>query len=484
MNWLVLLKLQSGLLCILGIFLFIPGIHSWINNLGATSLFFELAILLIATGLTIFFSLRTKIGDLNHKMGFIMVSMSWLIACLAGSLPYYLSGTLPSYTDAFFEATSGFSGTGASVLLNIEATNKSILLWRSLSQWLGGMGIIVFFIAILPMLGVGGQQLFQAEATGPSKDKMTPRIRDTAKNLWRLYVGFTLTLTFCLIMAGMSSYDAFNHALTTMATGGFSTKNLGIAYYNDPLIDYIFIIFIFLGSINFGLHYRFLIKGDWRVIRDTELRVYYGLITLGTVAIYIGNYGFSIGDFHTFELQVRTCLFTIINTISSTGYTYSDYIAWPEISHYVLILLMVMGGMSGSTAGGAKCIRLLTAFKLLIKELKQVIHPSAVLSIKINNKNVRDKTASAIWGFIFLYFFTLSIVTGILVATGLDLVTASSATISSLSNIGPAMGKIGPMDNYALLSPIAKYSLCLAMLLGRLEFMAILVLFLPEYWRK
>jgi trk system potassium uptake protein TrkH len=347
------------------------------------------------------------------------------------------------------------------------------------------MGIIVFFIAVLPMLGVGGQQLFQAESTGPSKDKMTPKIRDTARNLWRLYVGFTLILVFFLILAGMSSFDAFNHAMTTMATGGFSTKNSGIAFYKSAIIDYLFIAFMFIGAINFGLHYRLIFKRDFSVLKDTEFKGYLLIIFLITVLIFQANFYNKIPlTTDNLEQNFRSSLFTVINIMSSTGYTHDNYLLWPAICHYLLVLIMLVGGMSGSTAGGIKVIRLVASIKLLFKELRQAIHPSAILSIKINNKTARDKTANAIWGFVFIYLFCLAFISGILVYTGLDLITATSATISAMSNIGPALGKLGPMDNYAFLSPTAKSALCLAMLLGRLEFMAILVLLLPEYWRK
>lgn len=481
MNWKALAKIESGLLVILGIILLVPGIHSTLSGTDVGGAFFLTSFIAFFTGISLFFALKVEFDDLKHRMGFVIVAASWALACAVGALPYYLSGTIVSFVDSFFESCSGFSGTGASVIINIDSTNKSILLWRSLTQWLGGMGIIVFFVAILPLLGVGGQQLFQAETTGPSKDKLTPRIRDTAKSLWSLYFGYTLLLTIILYVLGMSFFDSINHAMTTLSTGGFSTKGKGIAHFNSKSIDYVIALFMLIGSINFGLHFKLFIKKNLKIHKETELKGYIVLIFVSVLAIMLVNFSSSTSDF---EQTFRETLFTVLATVSSTGFTYYDYLGWPVACHFIIILLMVMGGMSGSTAGGAKCIRLIAAFKLLMKELKQVVHPKGVLTVKINDKSVRDKVANAIWGFLFLYLFILSIISLVLVMNGSTLVSATSATISALSNIGPALGTLGPMDNYSALTNSSKIALCFGMILGRLEFFTILVLFTRDYWKK
>lgn len=489
MNWKALIKIESGLLGILGIIMLIPAIHasfsdtsfnstSFSNNVA--NAFFLSSAVCIFIGFGIFFSINTKFDDLKHRMGFIIVALSWVLACIAGAIPYFFSETIPGFVNCIFESTSGFSGTGASILLDIENTDKSILLWRSLTQWIGGMGIIVFFIAILPLLGVGGQQLFQAETTGPSKDKITPRVRDTAKNLWILYFFYTIILCLILYYLGLSFFDAVNHAMTTISTGGFSTKANGVASFNSKSVDYVIAVFMLIGSINFGLQFKLFFRKNFNFLKESELKTYLSLIIFSITAIMLINYKDSSLNL---EETFRQTLFTVLATISSTGFTYFDYLSWPVAGHYILILLMVMGGMSGSTAGGTKCIRMVAAFKLLMKELKQVVHPSAILSVKINEKTIKDSVANAIWGFLFLYLFILSLITLILVINGLDLVSASSATISALSNIGPAFGELGPMDNYFELANSSKIALCFGMILGRLEFFTILVLFTRDYWK-
>ncbi|MCB0337216.1 MAG: hypothetical protein KDD62_12950, partial [Bdellovibrionales bacterium] len=451
MKWTLLAKPLAGLLCILGCLTFAPGIVAAIENSPTTLIFFLTGLCALLCGATCWYFLRNVEGEISNKMGFAVVTFSWIIACTYGALPFYFSGTLPYFLDAFFESASGFSGTGASVLTDIEAVDAGVLFWRSMTQWLGGMGIIVFFIAILPLLGIGGVQLFRAEATGPQKDRITPRVRDTAKSLWLLYFGFTLLLTMLLMFCGVSLYDSLNHAMTTMATGGFSTKNLGAKGLNSIAAEYIIATFMLLGSISFSLHFRLLVLKDRKVFQDTELRSYLAIV-FGAIIVLTGvlwDY-----QFNSLEYAFRHAFFTITATSSTTGFTHSDYLGWPVFSHYIIILLMVMGGMSGSTAGGMKCIRLVAAFKLLSKELQQVIHPNAVLTVKTNERSIRQGVISAIWGFLFLYLFVFSVISAVLVYEGLDLVTAATATFSALSNVGPALGKLGPFDNYSALSSI------------------------------
>ena len=476
----LVLKILSGLAVVLGVILFIPALHAYSNGYPFAYEFFYSGLCGILPGAVGWYHFHSYRADVSHRTGFAVVGFSWFLAGSLGALPYYFSHSLPGIVDSVFESFSGFSGTGASVITNIEATNPSILLWRSMTQWLGGMGIIVFFIAILPILGVGGVQLFRAETTGPSKEKITPKVRDTARILWGLYVGLTVVLTAVLCLLGMSLYDAANHAMTTMSTGGFSTKNVGVASFENPAIDYAIGLFMVIGSISFALYYRLITRPEMSIFKDTEMKAYLSLLTvmtgISTLMIWGTNY-------ETLEESFRSAFFTVAATASSTGFTNDNYLLWPEFTHYLLVLLMVMGGSSGSTAGGMKCIRLVAAFKLLQKELKQVIHPHAVISVSMNDKAIRDNVASAIWGFLFLYLFVFSLITAVLSFDGIDRVSAGTATISALSNIGPALGSFGPMDNYAALSDLSKLTLSIGMIMGRLEFITVIILFTPYYWK-
>ncbi len=477
----ILIKLLGGLLVIFGVLLCIPATFSVFHDLSIAHVFAYPSITCGVLGYLLFLSQQNYTRDLNHRTGFAVVAVAWLTACAIGALPYYLSGTFTGFLDSFFESVSGFSGTGASVLTDIESQSKPILLWRSLTQWIGGMGIIVFFIAILPMLGLGGVQLFKAEITGPQKDKITPRVRETAKKLWFLYVAFTALQTLALIACGLSGYDALNHSLTTISTGGFSTKNRGIAHFDSALVDYIFITFMLLSSINFSLHFRLFVKRDLSALFTTELKWYLTIIGLATFFIMISLWS---GMLMEIPDSFRSALFTVVCTISSTGYTYTDYSLWPGASQFIIMVIMICGGMSGSTAGGVKCIRIVTAIKQMHKEVRQIVHPSALYSLKANKHTISDSVVNAIWGFIFLYIFIAALITLILSFQDMSLLSAFTATLSALSNIGPGLGELGPYDNYAALSSLTKSVLCLAMLLGRLEFFTILVILTPVFWRR
>lgn len=476
----IIIKLLGGLLSLLSLTLLVPGLYGMTHQEPAGSNLIMSAIGCSLIGALAYLSQKKYRKELNHRTGIALVGLAWIGTAIIGAIPFYLSDPSLHFLDALFESTSGFTGTGASILTDLESTPRTILLWRSMTQWIGGMGIVLFFIAILPIFGLGGVQLFRAETPGPSKDKITPRVRDTAKMLWGLYLGLTLILAFCLYVAGMSPFDAINHAMTTTSTGGFSTKSTGIAHFNNPLIEDILIIFMLLCSINFALHFRLFLSGSVSALFSTEARWYFTIIVIA-VSIFTLTLWQSEG---TFIESFREAAFTVICTASSTGFTNVDYTSWPVGLHFLLILLMVMGGMSGSTAGGLKCIRIVTAIKQLLKELKRVVHPRALYAIKINQHAVSDDVINAIWGFIFLYITVLITVSSILCFQGLDLVSATTASISALSNIGPALGELGPYDNYAALPLISKSALIAGMLLGRLEFYTIIVLFTVEYWKK
>jgi trk system potassium uptake protein TrkH len=432
-------------------------------------------------GGALYASQRRHHTEIDHRTAFALVTLAWVISGIIGAVPYYLSGTLPHATDSIFESLSGFTGTGASVITDVEKVDRAMLLWRSVTQWLGGLGIIVFFVAVLPALGFSGVQLFKSEGASPNRDRLTPRVKETAQKLWFIYVALTALLAVLLFHGGMSAFDAVNHALTTLPTGGFSTKNSGMAFYNSFYIDMVVSLFMVLGAINFSLLYRLLIVRDFSVVRDTELRWYLSVLALSIGILFLCLWG---THYEEASEALRHAVFTVSCIGTSTGFTHQDFALWTPTPQVLLVMLMVMGGMSGSTAGGLKCIRLVAAFKQLNRQLKQVVHPKAVIPVKANDHVIPESVIDAIWGLIFAYFLTFSVAALVLSADGLDIVTATSAVFSSLSNIGPALGSLGPIANYSGLSDLSKLALSLCMLLGRLEFFAVLVLFTPTFWRR
>jgi trk system potassium uptake protein TrkH len=480
-NWIALAKLLGALLMVYGLVLLVPAAFSWLDRDQHTDIFLACSLGCLATGGLVYLLLRKRGQELNARTGFALVTFAWVFSSLVGALPYLLSATLPSVVDAVFESMSGFTGTGASVISDVESVDRGILLWRSLTQWLGSMGIIVFFVALLPALGFSGVQLFKAEVAGPQKDRLTPRVKETAQKLWVIYLVFTVVCGLALYQAGMPWFDALNHALTTIATGGFSTKNSGIAAFDSAAIDYCLSIGMLLGSISFGLHYRVVVLRDPKALTDTELRWFGALLILAvsvTFSALVGNRLFGP------EEALRHSVFQVVSIATSTGFSHQDFTLWPPLTQLMLVLLMVMGGMSGSTSGGIKCIRLVAAFKQLSRQLIQVVHPKAVIPVKANQHVIPEPIIDAIWGLLFMYFLVFSITAGVLTTQGLDLVTASTASFSALSNIGPGLGAVGPAANYAALTDISKLTLTLCMLLGRLEFFTVLVLFTPAFWRK
>lgn len=480
-NWIALLKLLGTLLVVYGLVLLIPALFSWIDRDQHTDIFLACSLGCLTTGGLVHALLRKRGQELNTRTGFALVTLAWVVSSLVGALPYLLSATLPSPVDAVFESMSGFTGTGASVISDVETVDRGILLWRSLTQWLGGMGIIVFFVALLPALGFSGVQLFKAEVAGPQKDRLTPRVKETAQKLWVIYVIFTIACGLALAQAGMPWFDALNHALTSIATGGFSTKNAGVAAFDSAAIDYILAIGMVLGAISFGLHYRLLVLRDAKALRDTELRWFGAILVLAVLVVFASLVGYEL--FGTKD-ALRHSVFQVVSIATSTGFSHQDFALWPPVTQLMLVLLMVMGGMSGSTSGGIKCIRLVAAFKQLSRQLIQVVHPKAIIPVKANQHVIPEPIIDAIWGLLFMYFLVFSIAAGILATQGMDLVTATSASFSALSNVGPGLGAVGPATTYAALTDISKLTLTLCMLLGRLEFFTVLVLFTPAFWRK
>ncbi len=418
---------------------------------------------------------------LGKREGYLIVTLGWLIMSLAGTLPYLLSGTIPSFTNAFFETISGYTTTGASILNDIESLPKGILLWRSLTQWIGGMGIIVLAVAVLPLLGIGGMQLFVAEAPGLKPDKLQPRITETAKRLWFIYVGLTFVEFVLLQLAGMNTFDALNHGLTTMATGGFSTKQASVAHFDSPLIQYIIIAFMFIAGTNFTLTY-FGFKGDFKKIwRNEEFRVYaIGVLVLGLLV--------SIGVFAAtdlgYEEAFRDSLFQVTALITTTGFVSADYTSWDPALTIICFMLMFVGASAGSTAGGVKIVRHLLLLKNGILELKRQIHPAAIIPVRLNNKAVSQDITYNVLAFIMIYLTIYVLSTFIMGLIGVDFTTALGSVATSLGNIGPGLGTVGPMDNFAHLPAVGKWFLSFLMLLGRLELFTVLILLTPYFWKR
>ena len=484
-----LFNIIGALLTILGFTMIIPLVISWVYGEYDLNGFLYSSIFCVVVGFPLWYFTRYK-RSLTNRDGFAIVTFSWITTAIVGCLPFYFSGAIPNVTDAFFESMSGVTTTGASILGNqltmphltngIESLPKGILFWRSFLQWIGGMGIIVFYIAILPLLGVGGVQLFKAEAPGPVSDKITPRVKETAKFLWIIYLSMTFVQIIALRIAGMDTFDSICHAFTTMPTGGFSTKNASIAYFDSSLIHYIIIFFMFIAGINFSLHFR-LINGDFKAyFKDAEFRVY--LFITGFIATII-FLSLSFQN-HLFSAQgLRESLFGTIAILTGTGYVLGDYEIWPIYIQLILLTLMFIGGMGGSTTGGMKVIRILLLVKYAVLETRRMLHSRALIPVKIGRQTINEDVVRNTLGF-FLFFMSAFILSTILLSTmGLDLETSIGAAASAMGNIGPALGDFGPTDNYALLPNQGKWLLSFCMLLGRLEIFTVMVLFSRTYWK-
>ncbi|MBN2747051.1 MAG: TrkH family potassium uptake protein [Bacteroidales bacterium] len=477
----MIIRILSFLVLIEGVFMWLALPFSFYYKSGdAFALFISGLITsgIGAIGLIILGKMR------NDKMGkreaYIIVSLTWVIISLFGTLPFVIHGAIPSFTNAFFEVISGFTTTGASILPDIEAMPEGLLFWRSTTHWIGGMGIIVLTLAILPFLGIGGMQLFAAEVPGPTPDKLHPRITGTAKRLWGIYVLFTFVQTILLIFGGMSLFDALCHSFGTMATGGFSTQNASIANYS-PYIQYVIIVFMFLAGVNFSLHYLMLHGKISKLIHNEEFRFYAFLTIIFAALITLILY---LNTDISGEKAFRDSLFQVISIITTTGFVSSDYLLWPPIAWFLIFALMFSGGSAGSTGGGIKAIRHLMLFKASAAELKKLIHPRAVIMVRYNDHSVNKDYIFNILAFFLFYIMIFGFGSLVMASLGLDFETAIGATIASLGNIGPGIGGVGPVENYANIPTFGKWFLSFLMLLGRLELFTILVFLSPGFWKK
>ena len=457
----------------------------------AVSLFFKDGSgipMLISLAITILFGASMTLGfrgaqiaDIRQREGLAIVFFGWTAMGLFGALPFFFAGEGVSFTDAFFESVSGFTTTGASIFTNIERHAEGILFWRSFIQWLGGMGIIVLSLAVLPFLKVGGMQLYKAEVPTPVPDKLKPRIQETAVILWKVYILFTFLQISLLLAGGMNLYEAICHTFTTMPTGGFSTKNASIAHYNSAYFDTVFILFMLMAGINFSLHYQMLKGKPLAIWRDAEGRFF---LFLSLVLVLLVSWNIYGEVYHTLSDAIRYGAFQVVSILTTTGFATADYETWPAMSQIILFLCMFIGASAGSTGGGVKCLRIMLLFKYCSRELFLLIHPRSITHIKIGGKPIPEEIIRSVIGFLALYIGLFALCTVILSGLGVDFMTSLTAVASCIGNIGPGFGMVGPAENYAAIPVLGKWLLIWCMLLGRLEIYTVIILFAPEFWRK
>lgn len=467
---------------------------SYIYKDGVTFPLFLAGISTLLLGVSLMYATRDHKKIMDKREGYVVVTFGWLIMALSGCLPYVFTGAIPDFTSAFLETMSGYTTTGATILNDIEIIPRGVLFWRSMTHWIGGMGIIVLAIAILPLLGIGGMQLFAAEAPGPNADKLHPRITDTAKRLWLIYFGYTVAETILLKVAGMNLFDAMNHAMSTLSTGGFSTKNASVAYWNDqPVIQYIIILFMFLAGTNFVLSY-FAFKGKvQKILKDDEFKLYLSFIVIFTIIastiIYFKADPTISSIAHPMvwgeaESALRHGMFQVLSVVTTTGFITADYTLWSPFLVVFFFGLMFLGGSAGSTSGGVKVVRHLILIRNGFLEFKRALHPNAILPVRYNSRAVSGDIVFNILAFFILYM--LSFIVGSLVFSmfGLDFMSSIGIAASSLGNVGPAFGDFGPVNNYASLPDLAKWWAAFLMLIGRLELFTVLILLTPFFWRN
>ncbi|RZT97171.1 trk system potassium uptake protein TrkH [Ancylomarina subtilis] len=481
MNFKFVLNIIGRILLILAVFMMtiIPWVIYFHENSILPAIEESIAIPLII-GLVLILLTKSYKKEIGPKEAYIIASIAWIIMGIAGSLPYWLSHTTSSFIDALFESISGFTTTGSSILSDIEAAPKSVLYWRSLTHWIGGMGIIVLTVAIFPSLRIASYRLFSSESSGIDSSKLKPKTSSMAKRLWGIYIALTAIMTLILMMGGVNFYESLCHAFASIATGGFSTKNASAGFYS-PFVQYVMMIFMLLSGINFALHYG-LLKGRFRsMLNNIELKSYLGIIFFVGTAISLMLY-FKQGL--PLEQAFRDSFFQVISIITATGFASADYLEWNQICWLLIFLLMFVGACVGSTGGGIKVIRHVVAFKAISRVFGQILHPHRVKSIQINKTSISEDKVQAILTFIFIYLFIFFIGGMSLLATGLDPASAFSASITCMGGIGPGLGTVGPASNFAHLTDFAKIILPVLMIIGRLEVLSFLVMFTPSFWKE
>ena len=485
MHWRAVGYLLGLLLMVFSTAMLPPLGLAWAYGDGALGAFGEAYLLTLGSGFILWLLLRGTPRDLSHRDGFLLVTLFWAVLALFGALPLHLAGVTPGFTGAFFESMSGLTTTGSTVLSGIGDLSHAVRFWRQELQWLGGMGIIILAVAILPILQIGGMQLYKAEVPGPVKDqKLTPRVNETAKALWLIYIGLTLAAGLALWLAGLSPFDAVAHSFTAVATAGFSTHDGSIGHFGNPAVEYIVSLFMFLGGINFALHFAFLHRGGLRsYLADPEFRTY-AVLLAGLVAVVTVVLGLH-QTYPTAEETFRRALFQALSIGTTTGFATADYEAWPSLLPYLLLLSGFFMASAGSTGGGIKVVRFLIMFKQGFRQSYLLIHPHAIAPLKLRDRPVPEGVIQAVWGFFAVYVSTFVLLVMVMLALeDGDFMTAAGAVGSTLTNIGPGLGEVGPADNFAGISTPGKWVLSLAMLMGRLELFTFFVLLMPAFWRK
>lgn len=481
LNFKIIIRTIGFLLIGEGLFMLLPLLVAGIYNDGDSLAFLYSSLITVAAGLVSMGATFKAKKEIGRREGYVIVGSVWICFSLFGSLPYLFSHSIPNYTNAFFETMSGFTTTGSSILNNIEEMPHGILFWRSLTQWLGGMGIVVLSLAVLPAFGIGGMSLFAAESPGIAPDKVNPKIKDTAKILWNIYLLFTLAETILLMFGGMNFFDAINHSFTTMATGGYSTKQASIAHWDSAYIQYVIIFFMIMAGTNFSLSYFAFTGKPKKMFKNEEYKFY--LIFIGA-ATAILSFGLVLTSGLGIERSFRDALFQTVSIITTTGYATSDYLLWTPFLTAIILMLFFVGGSTGSTGGGIKVMRIVLLIKNTYYELRRLIHPNAIIPVRFNKKSVNQQIITNVLAFFFLYIIVFFISTLAFMMFVDDFETAFGAVATSLGNIGPGLGSVGPSASFSHITDAGKWFLSFLMLLGRLELFTIIVLFSPSFWRR
>lgn len=480
MNYGIVLKVLGNILLVESA-LMLPALSIAFYTKGHDKIAFIITILLTGTIGFLMSKKTTNKSNINAREGLAIVSFGWLLASFFGALPFYLSGSIPAYIDAFFETVSGLTTTGATILSQVEDLPSGILFWRSFTHWIGGMGILVFTVALLPALGIGGFQIFKAESPGPIAGKIAPRIKDTAKILYVTYFSITILQIIFLKLGGMNLFESILHTFGTVGTGGFGVKNDSIGFYKSTYIHMVIGIFMVLSGVNFSLYYS-LFKGKWKeVLKDEELKLYLTIVLIAVVAIAVNLF---MTSYDSISRALRDSFFQVGSIITTTGYSTVDFDMWPTFSKAILFTLMFIGGSAGSTAGGMKVIRILVLIKLIKRDVAKIFHPRAVISIKNHGKIISNETIVSINTFFASYIMIFVVSTILVSLEGLDLVSASSSVAATLGNIGPGFGFVGPSKNFGGFTYVSKTLFSLLMLLGRLEIFTIIALLVPNDWTR
>lgn len=485
MNWKQILRLSGTMQSIIGLFMLIPTIMaaSFGEWVAFRAFIVSLVIIIVYVAIIMTIGRSWKSRGLNVRDVYLFVTLTWVIASALGAIPLHLSDTTANYSSAFMEVMSGFTTTGLTTLANIEASPRSILFWRSLTHWLGGMGIVVLFVALLPLVGVEGFQLFGAEAVGPTKSKLTPKIKNTALILWLIYVGLTLIETMLLLLGGLSLYDALTVTFGSVATGGFSTKNASIGHFSSAYVDAVVTIFMVMAGVNFSLYFALIRKKFTLVWRDTELKAYLSIYFLATLVTTITL--FTSGTYTSIRQSLRYGAFHTASIMTTTGYATADYGLWPSLTHATLLLLMFIGGCAGSTGGGIKVTRLLTMFKLGRQNIRSLLHPKGIFTIQSESERIPWKTVNAIAGFIAIYLALVLASTLVVASAGYDLLSSFAAGLISVGNIGLGLEAVGPAGvGFGPMPSYVKWFLSFMMLAGRLEIYTVFSLFTRSFWKR